>query len=415
MACASTPVIMAQTEPADSAKIHFRRGYRQFDPELGDNAASMSRFIGSVRAADADSSIECIIIRAYASPDGSNSANERLTDNRCNTIAEYIVAETGVDPSLINTYAEGIAWQELRRMVALNDEVPYRDEVLEVLDTTPLWIYDDNNTVVGGRKMSLMNLRGGIPYRWLYDHIFPDLRNAVAMSLYLKADKTAGAATAAENSDYGTGDNALPADETSADTGHNTAESTAADYIPATRILPADPLHRFALKTNLIYDALLCPNLSLEWRIDSKWSVLAEADVAWWKNDPRHKYYQLMYIGAEGRRWFSTRGPWHGMYAGVMAGGGKYDFENGRHGYKGEAGVAGLTFGYMWPINKYLSFDAEIGVGYLYTRYKEYLPYDGHYLYQRTSDTNYFGPVKAQFSLVWRFCDVNRNKKGGNR
>lgn len=36
----------------------------------------------------------------------------------------------------------------------------------------------------------------------------------------------------------------------------------------------------FALKTNLIYDALLMPNVELEWRINNRWSLAAEADVA---------------------------------------------------------------------------------------------------------------------------------------
>ncbi len=78
----------------------------------------------------------------------------------------------------------------------------------------------------------------------------------------------------------------------------------------------------FALKTNLIYDALLMPNVELEWRINNRWSLAAEADVAWWKNDGRHKYYQIMNFAAEGRYWFHSYKPWHGHYVGLSAGGG---------------------------------------------------------------------------------------------
>ena len=78
---------------------------------------------------------------------------------------------------------------------------------------------------------------------------------------------------------------------------------------------------------------------------------------------------------------------------------------------RGEGGMAGLSFGYMWPITRNLSLEAAIGAGYMYTRYKEYEPYEGHYLYMRTKSMNYFGPLKVKFQLVWRFNDINKHKK----
>ena len=174
------------------------------------------------------------------------------------------------------------------------------------------------------------------------------------------------------------------------------------------------PSERFALKTNLIYDALLMPSLEIEYMVNDKWSVALEGDLAWWKNDPKHKYYQIMYIQPEAKWWFRAKGPWHGMYAGFLAGGGKYDLENGKKGYKGEGFITGFSFGYMWPVSRNLSLEAALGIGYMYTRYKEYHPYDGHYLYDRTATTKYFGPVKAKFAFVWRFTGFKSNsRKGG--
>lgn len=88
--------------------------------------------------------------------------------------------------------------------------------------------------------------------------------------------------------------------------------------------------------------------------------------------------------------------------------------ENGGRGYKGEAEMVGVSYGYMFPIGRYLSFEAGIGVGYMHSKYEEYLPIDGHYVYQQTNRLNYFGPLKLKFALVWRLWDVNR-KKGGMR
>lgn len=171
--------------------------------------------------------------------------------------------------------------------------------------------------------------------------------------------------------------------------------------------------HRLAIKTNLLYDAALMPSLEVEYRIDDRWSVNLEGDAAWWSKKPEHKYYQIATISPEARYWFGMKKPWHGHYIGAFVGGGWYDLENGRHGYKGELVMTGLSYGYMFPVGRRLSFEAGIGIGFLHTSYEEYLPIDGHYVYQRTRQTNYVGPLKLKFALVWRLW--NCNGKGGVR
>ncbi len=152
--CACNQLAYA-AQPADSAKVYFKLGHRQYSPELGNNAASMNRFIDVVRRADADSNINNIEIRAYASPDGTNTANERLSINRCNAVADYITEQTGISASLIDMLPEGIAWQELTAIVEKRQDVPYRDEVLRVLKETPVWVFDNRGVVIGSRKKAL--------------------------------------------------------------------------------------------------------------------------------------------------------------------------------------------------------------------------------------------------------------------
>lgn len=403
--------------PADSAKVYFRLGHRQYDPSFENNSSGMNPFVNEVKRHNAASNIERITVRSYTSPDGSNAANERLSRNRCRTISEYLLNETGIDPSLIHTEAEGIAWDELTRMVEADAGVPYREEVLELLRTTPVWVFDDDNRVVGGRKKSLMELRGGVPYRWLYTNIFPALRNAVAVSLFVKQpDATAATAPAApekleKTESPGNPENLenLEKPEQLENLG-NPAE-TAAETLPASHT----PWHRLAIKTNLLYDAILMPSLEVEYRFNDRWTANAEGDVAWWHNDPKHKYYQVMILSGEGRYWFKhyNNRPWHGFYVGAFGGGGKYDLENGNRGYKGTGYMAGISAGFMFPVSRNISFEAGLGVGYLTTKYEEYLPFEGHYVYQQTSRTGYFGPLKLKFALVWRLWDINKNKKGG--
>ena len=399
-----TPLRAECSEPSDTTKVYYPRGHRYYYPSYRDNGVRMSRFIDKVRTADSAGTLDHIEIRAYASPDGSTTANSRLIENRCKELVKYLQGQRGLSTVPVESNPAGIAWSELYAMVEADSRVPYRMEVLEVLANTPEDEIDSSGRVVGGRKKALMSLRGGRSYRWLSDNIFPALRNAVAITLYVKGEAPDSRAEAVET--------VVVATEPVAEKVYEEKEEIVSEISPKE---DRDIIHAFALKTNLIYDALLCPNIALEWRINDRWSVQAEADVAWWKNDGRHRFYQIMYLGGEGRYWFKTRAPWHGFYAGVMAGGGKYDLSGGNHGYKGEGGLCGISCGFMFPISKHLSFDAEIGVGYLYTKYEEYIPYDGHYIYQHTARSSYFGPVKAQFSLVWRFGDQAKMKKGGLR
>lgn len=403
-------------ELMDSVKVYFKQGQRQYNPDYMDNDASMSRFLKAVGKAGSDSVIYRIGVKGYASPEGSNAANERLSRLRCNTIFDYLTGVGAVDPLLIEISPGGVAWDELRKMVAADAAVPYQAEVLKVLDDTPLWVFDSQNRVVGGRKKSLMDLRGGVPYRWMYERFFPVLRNGVAITLFLKNDNVvagidsvdlAGALPSAEDADIAVADVVAAEEPVEVMAETEVADTSRHDV----ERISAEPFHRFALKSNLVYDALLMPSLEFEWRINDRWSVAFEYDIAWWKNEPKHKYYQVMVFSPEVKRWFNTRRPWRGMYVGAFGGGGKYDLENGNRGYKGEGGFVGLSFGYMFPIARDWSFEAAVGAGYMYTRYKEYLPFEGHYVYQRTSRTNYFGPLKAKFALVWRFNDINKRKK----
>ena len=88
----------------------------------------------------------------YASPDGANRANELLSERRADSLSSWIVRHGSVPASLIDRQAAGIAWDELRAQVAASGML-YRDEVLDVLDNTPVWIFDEKNQVVGGRMV----------------------------------------------------------------------------------------------------------------------------------------------------------------------------------------------------------------------------------------------------------------------
>lgn len=159
------------------------------------------------------------------------------------------------------------------------------------------------------------------------------------------------------------------------------------------------------IKTNLLYDAALMPSIEVEYRFNPQWSAAIEGNMAWWHKNRTNKCYQLATIIPEARYWFKSQGNRRGHYAGIMFGGGWYDLSDGKHGYRGEGIMAGVTYGYLFPVGKRFAFEAAIGVGYLHAWHDEYLPVDRHHVYQQSSTLGYFGPIKLRFA--WTFTMGN--------
>lgn len=144
----------------DSARIHYRQGHREVDMLFRDNRAELERFIRTLREEHGADRLESVVIRSWASPEGVNRLNGVLSERRADSLKSYLVRHAGIPDSLICIHGEGIAWDMLRQMVAASD-ILYKEEVLHILDHTPVWVFDKAGRVVDGRKKQLMDLRGG--------------------------------------------------------------------------------------------------------------------------------------------------------------------------------------------------------------------------------------------------------------
>lgn len=172
-----------------------------------------------------------------------------------------------------------------------------------------------------------------------------------------------------------------------------------------------DYLTPFAIKTNLLYDAASVLNIGIEAPIRDRWSVAFDWVCPWWSSYERQKYLQLLYGSLEGRYWFGNREDklqLTGWFAGIAAGGGIYDLMyDAMNGIQGEFSTCGVVGGFAHTVNKSgtLRLEYSVGLGWMGTEYVKYWWDEYDYTLiapsPQTWRTNWFGPIKAQVSLVY--------------
>ena len=168
---------------------------------------------------------------------------------------------------------------------------------------------------------------------------------------------------------------------------------------------PAKP-YCFAVRTNVLYDAMLLPTLGVEWRISRNVGIVLDASRSCWGDE--HGKVQKMWMLSPEVRWYLLRNK--RLYAGVAGNYGEcniYKYPLGSllskdHGYQGNFWNAGLTVGYQLGLSRSFSVDFNLGLGYTRFEYDTFGVTDGVRVY-KTKDVskNLWGPTQAGISLIW--------------
>lgn len=167
---------------------------------------------------------------------------------------------------------------------------------------------------------------------------------------------------------------------------------------------------KWSIRTNLLYDAIIVPNVGAEYEIDDKWSLVGNVAFTWLKNDSKHRYWRYFSTDVEARRWLMKSADKTGHHIGAYVAAYRYDFEFGGKGNQGNFNYGvGVSYGYALRLSNRLNLDLGIAMGYVGGRYKEYYPEGSDYLWRADKQRHYFGPTKAEATLVWKLG----KKKGG--
>ena len=470
-------VFSADTEQKTELVLHFRFDRSMVDYGYRDNnrilAAMHKIFADSLCV----SRIDSVCIQAFSSPEGDADYNRRLALRRAQAVKGYLVWKyPGLNQYRIRTSAQAESWDALRD-VALNDTLlPCRDEILQILklntgEKRKEALLKKLNTGIPYRHISqwiLPELRNASictvymrPLRHAQQgsRLVADAQGNNGKE-YQKADGTEitddteivnGVRVTKDNDTNANGTEVIngvrvaKGNDTNAngtevingvrvakgnDTNANGTELTDNTEIigntqvtgnaqttgSANAIAPGKSRRHplFAVKTNLLFDAALMPNIELEVPIGKRWSLNGEYMFPWWLiNDDRY-CLQILMGGLEvryrpGKR--SGRDVLTGHFIGLYAGGGKYDLQWDKNGYQGEFFIAaGVSYGYAHSIARNLRLEYNIGIGMLRTDYRHYHSRDNHrtLLWQENGEYTWLGPTKLKISLVWLITGKNK-------
>lgn len=377
-----------QTEVSDSAVIHFPQSHSGVSLSMSGNRDELNRisnFINRYSMPESGYMLRSVRVIGGASPEGSVSINERLSRGRAEGIFDYLFNGETVPDSVASFVFIGRDWRGLHKLVTGDKNVPYRTDVLALIED----ILSDGTASPEASDRGLARLRlmhHGVPYRYLYARHFPELRASKLLVEYVPVpvvNEPVDTVPIVERIEF--------VDSLEVDTTLMQVQSAPC---------PCKPFY-MDLKTNMLYDALALPSVGAEFYVGKNWSVGINWTYGWWSKDNRHRYWRAYGGDLNVRRWFGQSAeekPLTGHHVGLYAGVVTYDFEFGSKGYMGGLPrrtlwdrcnyVAGVEYGYSLPIARRLNIDFTIGIGYLGGKYLEYKPQGKGYMWLRTMRLN---------------------------
>ena len=396
----------AQENDKKEVCIGFRVGSSLLDPKFGNNEANLNDVIQFLNEVRNDTTIELTQVKfcGSASPEGGSKLNRKLAKRRCANMEQYVRQRIMLPEDIIKRQEWSDAWQKLAIYVE-NSDMPNKKEVLHELLETPEYTYNKYGALVDSRKKRLMDMNYGRTWNYMLDKFFPSVRNASAILVTIRKKNE-------------------PAPEPQ-------PEPVVEEPKQPEPVVDTKQPAYFAIKTNMLYDALLVPNVGVEFSLGKRWSVAADWMYGWWSRNKSHRYWRVYGGGLTVRKYFGAKAaekPLQGHHIGINAQMLTYDIEFGGKGYMGgKPGgtlwdrmnyTVGAEYGYSMPVARRLNIDFSLAAGYMGGRYYEYTPLDGHYVWQATKNRKWIGPTKVEVSLVWLLGHGNYNtktKKGGEK
>lgn len=157
--------------------------------------------------------------------------------------------------------------------------------------------------------------------------------------------------------------------------------------------------YTLSLRANFLRWATLTPDLGLEWRISPSWGIAVNGSWTSWTWQDNARRYALWEVAPE-VRWYlgeTKRG-----YLGAMFKAGQFNYKLSATGKQGDLMGGGITGGYQLRLSDALSLDFNVAVGCLHADYEQYETIGGVRVRAGKETKNWWGPINAGVTLVWK-------------
>lgn len=401
----ATPASQAHETPAQQANsntkvttyekrytIYFRVDEHELDPEYQDNAKTLERMIRELGDAINDEGrLSCQIdIVASASPEGRKLHNEQLSKRRMEVVLSAIRKNIDVTDVTFHTNSLVEDWAIVAAYVAEDQQVPRRQEVLQVLNS-----FDGTQDI----RAELKKIGDGA-YDYILNNFFPLLRSTDVVAVYDISERLTYAQVQSVS--------------LTITTGLQAPEQPLRTPPPAPR--PDLRRHPFIkLKTNTLGLGLGHANIAVEYAFAEHFSVALpfyySGGFDYFKETIK---FRGIVLQPEVRYYLKAN---EGFYVGAHLGLGWYNFAlNGEfrvqdHRGRRPAFGGGLGLGYTLPFKKNPRWGVEfaIGAGVYDVKYDAfYNEVNGPYAEHGVHDT-FFGIDNASIAFTYKF-DMKRKE-----
>ncbi|MEG2594560.1 MAG: DUF3575 domain-containing protein [Bacteroides sp.] len=158
-------------------RIHFIVGRTLVLKDFEDNATELNKLKQLLDELTKNSKVTITRIRldGYSSIEGTVILNKQLAQDRVEKVREYIRQNELAQLSNCIITAHGEDWEGLVSLIKQDTNMAHASKVLRIIEQTD---------IMKGREKQLMELAAGVPYRYMAEHMFPQLRRVECLIEY---------------------------------------------------------------------------------------------------------------------------------------------------------------------------------------------------------------------------------------
>ena len=174
-------VIETQIKEEEGIRFFFRLDISEFDPHFSSNYEQLKRLDELISDKNALVGLDSLVLYAAASIDGRYINNERLAKARAATIKRMMIERyPSIKPEFIRTRHVAEEWEGLRRAIVEDPHVPYRKELIALID---------GKREADNKEWVIKNLHNKVPWDYLRLHILPRQRYGASVVFHYNIER----------------------------------------------------------------------------------------------------------------------------------------------------------------------------------------------------------------------------------